>query len=84
MAKQITVTFTDAEVENMDAMMADVHNRLNGASQMSNLSSFIRHAALTYLDFYERMSAGDLDGIASARLLQERVPGIDPLRDELA
>ena len=78
MARSVTVTFTDAELEHIDLVMASAQNRGAGLGTLSELA---RHATLTYVDFVGRMSAGELDRSPSARLLSQTVPGLDPFRE---
>ena len=75
MIESVRASFTAAELEHIDLVMASAQNRGAG---LGTLSELVRHATLTYVDFVERMSAGQLDGSPSARLLSETVPGLDP------
>ena len=77
MIKSIRASFTVSELEHIDLVMASAQNR--GAS-LGTLSELVRHATLTYIDFFERMSAGELDGNPSSLLLTEDLPGLAPLR----
>ena len=77
--KRVAASFTDAELEHIDLVMAASQNR---GAEIGTLSELVRHATLTYVDFVERMQAGELDGSPSARLLSESVPGLDPFREK--
>ena len=76
--KRVAASFTDAEIEHIDLVMAASQNR---GADIGTLRELVRHATLVYVDFLERAQAGDLDGSASARLLSETVPGLDPFRE---
>ena len=78
MARSVTIAFAEIEIEQIDRVMADTANRGAGVGTLREL---VRHATLVYVDFLERAQAGDLDGSASARLLSETVPGLDPFRE---
>ena len=73
MGRSATATFTEQEFEQIDRVMTAAANRGEG---FSTLSELMRHATLTYVDFVDRMQAGQLDGLLSAELLVETVPGI--------
>lgn len=80
MARSITVMFTDAEAERMDLMMVWVQNLTDDAGEVDSMRDLVRRATIAYLDFHEKLQAGELDGQALAGLLLERVDGLDPLR----
>ena len=76
MAKRITVVFTDNEVELIDRLIVRAQN--SGDASLATTSDVVRHAVLTYLDFRERLDAGELDGLPSAALLIDTIPALDP------
>ena len=77
MVKSVRASFTASELEHIDLVMASAQNRGAG---LGTLSELVRHATLTYVDFVERMSAGELDGNPSSLLLIDELPGLAPLR----
>jgi len=76
MAKAIQVTFTDAEIERIDLLI--VRSQNNGVVHSFDTDSeIVRRATLAYVDFWERMMAGELDGHPSVRLLIESIDDLD-------
>ena len=76
MAKPITVVFTDNEVELIELLIVRAQN--SGDASLATTSDVVRHAVLAYIDFRERLDAGELDGLPSAALLLDTIPALDP------
>lgn len=78
MSKVIAVTVTDAEHALIEETRANAANR---GDDLGTESQLARHALLTWLDFYTRMNARELDGSPSADVLIRKVPGVLTVRE---
>ena len=81
MAKPIKVTFTDAEIDAIELLI--VRSQNNGDTSLPTECHVVRHAVLAYIDWREKLDAGELDGLPATALILETVPRLDP-RKELA
>ena len=81
MARPIKVTFTSAEIEAIDLLI--VRSQNNGDASLATECDVVRHAVLAYIDWRERLDAGEMDGLPATALILETVPRLDP-RKELA
>lgn len=78
MVEIIRVTFTDRELNRIAAAMAQARSR-GGGGDFEEIGAFLRRAAFTYVDFHERMLAGELDAVPSAHAVIRAVEGLDHL-----
>ena len=81
MAKPITTVFTDHEIERIELLI--VRSQNNGDASLATECDVVRYAVLAYIDWREKLDAGDLDGLPATALILETVPRLDP-RKELA
>lgn len=83
MARQVTISLTDSEAERLDMLVVRAQNQgdFDGAERSEPLSlrAIARKALLAYIDFNEKLHAGELDGDPSTPLLLHTVDGIDYL-----
>ena len=76
MPTRITVTFSSREVERLATVIVRAQN--NGAAvDAANIAQLVRRATLSYVDFWEKMSAGDLDGDRATALVLRAVDGME-------
>ena len=78
MVEIIRVTFTDRELNRIAAAMAQARSR-GGGGDFEEIGAFLRRAAFTYVDFHERMLAGELDDVPSAQAVIRAIEGLDHL-----
>ena len=76
MARPISTVFTDNELELIEHLIVRAQN--SGDASLATPSDVVRHAVLAYLDFRDRLDAGELDGLPSAALLLQAIPALDP------
>ena len=76
MATKVSTVFTDNELKMIEHLIVRAQN--SGDASLSTPSDVVRHAVLCFLDFRERLDSGELDGLPSAALLLDTVPGLDP------
>ena len=69
---------TDRGLNRIAATMDRARSHVGG-SDFEAMSTFLRRAAFTYVDFHERMLAGELDDVPSAHAVIRAVEGLDHL-----
>ena len=81
MANPITTVFTEGELERIELLIVRSQNA--GDTSLATECHVVRHAVLAYIDWREKLDAGELDGLPATALILETVPRLDP-RKELA
>lgn len=79
MARPIEVTFTEAELGAIELLI--VRSQNNGDTSLATECQVVRHAVLAYIDWREKMDAGELDGLPATALILETVPRLDPRKE---
>ncbi|MXZ21782.1 MAG: hypothetical protein F4X14_18225 [Caldilineaceae bacterium SB0661_bin_32] len=78
MAQPVTTTFTDEEYRRLDSVLADIRNT-DADNGVGSTSDLVRRAVNAYVDFYEKVAAGQLDHNGAAELVLESVDGLRDL-----
>ena len=79
MAKLITTVFTDDELEKIESLI--VRSQNNGDASLATECHVVRHAVLSYIDWREKLDAGELDGLPATEMILETVPRLDPRKE---